>query len=332
MHYYTSHLGETLTPEDNREDRIINPACRPHPQSKPLPKIAALTLAALILTHPAQAQQLSRRLILKDGSYQSSRSMKSKATASDTTAPNAGLGGTAFFAGGLASHGEIRERSRRRARAFPKPPSSTRKAMRIAKPKRSRLPQVAPGLRLPELSGMFLLDNFKGQPQLVEVSRDEGDVDNGSESRHLSRRHHSRSGHQANHRTRRRPRHCLLSRRRAIRSTSISNDEDDSSAAATKPSAAPVTAQPRHPATTAQAPATTRTSHRSLRPLSHRPPEGKKRQTHRRRCQTRPQRQSKPGTEFSEDHHRPRRHRLAQTNSHGRPRPRRIRHRRDPRE
>jgi hypothetical protein len=40
----------------------------------------------------------------------------------------------------------------------------------------SRLPQVAPGLRLPDYSGVFLLDNFQGQPQLVELQQSEGDI------------------------------------------------------------------------------------------------------------------------------------------------------------
>ncbi len=40
----------------------------------------------------------------------------------------------------------------------------------------SHLPQVAPGLRLPDDSGVFLLDNFQGQPQLVEMQQAEGDI------------------------------------------------------------------------------------------------------------------------------------------------------------
>ncbi len=40
----------------------------------------------------------------------------------------------------------------------------------------SHLPQVAPGLRLPDDSGIFLLDNFQGQPQLVELQQAEGDI------------------------------------------------------------------------------------------------------------------------------------------------------------
>ena len=41
----------------------------------------------------------------------------------------------------------------------------------------AKLPQVAPGLRIPEDSGVFLLDNFESQPLLLELHPAEGDVD-----------------------------------------------------------------------------------------------------------------------------------------------------------
>ena len=40
----------------------------------------------------------------------------------------------------------------------------------------AQLPQVAPGLRIPEPTGVFLLDNFQGEPQLVELNQSAGDV------------------------------------------------------------------------------------------------------------------------------------------------------------
>jgi hypothetical protein len=38
------------------------------------------------------------------------------------------------------------------------------------------LPLVAPGLRLPEPTGVFLLDNFQGEPQIVEIQQSAGDI------------------------------------------------------------------------------------------------------------------------------------------------------------
>lgn len=39
-----------------------------------------------------------------------------------------------------------------------------------------QLPQVAPGLRIPQPTGVFLLDNFQSEPQLVELNQSAGDV------------------------------------------------------------------------------------------------------------------------------------------------------------
>jgi len=40
----------------------------------------------------------------------------------------------------------------------------------------AQLPQVAPGLRIPEPTGVFLLDNFQGEPQILELNQSAGDV------------------------------------------------------------------------------------------------------------------------------------------------------------
>jgi hypothetical protein len=45
-----------------------------------------------------------------------------------------------------------------------------------SKREEARLPEVAPGLRLPENSGVFLLDNFSGEPQIVELQQSAGDI------------------------------------------------------------------------------------------------------------------------------------------------------------
>jgi len=38
------------------------------------------------------------------------------------------------------------------------------------------LPEVAPGLRIPQDTGVFLLDNFQGEPQLLEINQTAGDI------------------------------------------------------------------------------------------------------------------------------------------------------------
>ena len=38
------------------------------------------------------------------------------------------------------------------------------------------LPEVAPGLRIPEDTGVFLLDSFQGEAQLVEINQSAGDI------------------------------------------------------------------------------------------------------------------------------------------------------------
>lgn len=40
----------------------------------------------------------------------------------------------------------------------------------------AQLPQVAPGLRIPEDQGVFLLDNFQGEPQLLEIQQNASDI------------------------------------------------------------------------------------------------------------------------------------------------------------
>src|SRR5208283_5406464 len=46
----------------------------------------------------------------------------------------------------------------------------------------ARSPQVAPGLRLPDESGIFLLDTFENQPQLAELQQSGGELDKNTKS------------------------------------------------------------------------------------------------------------------------------------------------------
>lgn len=119
------------------------------------------------------AQQTSQRLILKDGSYQVVKTYEIKGD-------------------------RVRYLSAERSEWEELPsnlvdwPATEKYRAEAAKPREdiqfnkdldaereaeeAGLPEVAPGLRLPEDSGVFLLDSYKGEPQLVELQQSAGDV------------------------------------------------------------------------------------------------------------------------------------------------------------
>jgi hypothetical protein len=156
----------------------------PTPKTQPrFLRIAILALAALALTPiPSPAQQLSRRLILKDGSYQSITKYEEHGDR------------VRYFSAERDDWEELPsslvdwpatekfEKERAAAPAIPEAALIDKETDAERAAAESHLPQVAPGLRLPDLSGMFLLDNFKGQPQLVEIEQNEGDVDHNAGS------------------------------------------------------------------------------------------------------------------------------------------------------
>jgi hypothetical protein len=62
------------------------------------------------------------------------------------------------------------------------PPGST-EAAKIdaeARAERERMPTVSPGLRLPDLDGVFILDTFRGEPELIDVKQNSGGLNTGT--------------------------------------------------------------------------------------------------------------------------------------------------------
>jgi hypothetical protein len=124
------------------------------------------------------AQNQAKRLILKDGSYQLVTKYEVKGDrvrylSSERDEweelPNdlVDWPATEAFEKERAAPSKIPE-----ARMIDKESEADREA------EEAHLPQVAPGLRLPEDAGVFLLDNFHGQPQLIELQQAEGDISN----------------------------------------------------------------------------------------------------------------------------------------------------------
>jgi hypothetical protein len=138
-----------------------------------------LLFVLVVVASPAiqiHAQQLAGRLILKDGSYQlvtkyeiKGDRVRYKSAERDEweELPSALVDWPAT---------EKYEKDRA-ASAIPEAAAIDKEIDADREAELSHLPQVAPGLRLPDYSGVFLLDNFHGQPQLVELQQSEGNVD-----------------------------------------------------------------------------------------------------------------------------------------------------------
>ena len=139
-----------------------------------IPLFAAICLAAiaLVLTLPCPAQDLARRLILKDGSYQLVTQYEVKGDR--VRYKSAERDDWEELPSSLVDWPTTEKYEKERAAAPVLPEAST--LDKDIDAKESQLPLVAPGLRLPEDSGVFLLDSFQGQPQLVEMQQAEGGI------------------------------------------------------------------------------------------------------------------------------------------------------------
>ncbi len=135
-----------------------------------------LSVLSLALLGTVASQQLSKRLILKDGSYQLATEWEVKGervryfsaerneweevpnsmvdwTATDKFAKERAASASAFGTTDME-----------------KEYAAERKA------EEARTPQIAPGLRLSDDSPVFLLDTFSNEPQLVELQQNSGEL------------------------------------------------------------------------------------------------------------------------------------------------------------
>ncbi len=131
----------------------------------------------------ARAQDLAKRLILKDGSYQLVTKYEVKgdrvryysAERDDwEELPNSLVDWKAT---------EQYEKDREAGAAVPEAVQLDKEIEHEREMEAVKLPEVAPGLRLPEDSGVFLLDSYQGETQLDELQQTAGDVDPGSRAK-----------------------------------------------------------------------------------------------------------------------------------------------------
>ncbi len=136
----------------------------------------AALLAALLVAFPADSQESARRLVLKDGSYQLVTKYEVKRDR------------VRYYSAEREEWEELPsslvdwpatdkfEKERATAAAAPEAVQLDKEALQEQEREEIQEPEVAPGLRLPMDSGVFLLDAFEGGPQLVEIQQNEGDI------------------------------------------------------------------------------------------------------------------------------------------------------------
>src|SRR5437868_11070997 len=138
--------------------------------------IASLLLGLVSMFPSASAQQLAKRLILKDGSYQLSTQWEVKGDR------------VRYFS---AERGEweevpksmVNEASTDKQEKDPASGKPAPEAVELHKDleaerqaEEAKTPHVAPGLQLPDSGGVVLLDTFQNQPQLDELHQSGGEL------------------------------------------------------------------------------------------------------------------------------------------------------------
>lgn len=137
--------------------------------------LAACFISALLIS-TAGAQQHTKRLILKDGSYQLATKWEVKGER------------VRYFSSERAEWEEVPnsmvdwqatdkyEQDRASGLAAPQGLELNKEDEAEEKQDAAKSPSVAPGLRLPADGGIWLLDNYQSQPQLVELQQSNGEV------------------------------------------------------------------------------------------------------------------------------------------------------------
>ena len=142
------------------------------------PRACLLLVAAVVILAriPAPAQQLAKRLILKDGSYQLATKWEVKGDRVRYLSaerdeweelPNSLVDWAAT---------DKHEKDRAAGLSAPEAVELDKEVEAERRAEEARTPQVAPGLRLPDDGGIFLLDTFQSQPQLVTLQQNTGEV------------------------------------------------------------------------------------------------------------------------------------------------------------
>jgi hypothetical protein len=146
--------------------------------------ILAILLGLLFSTVPgtAPAQNLAKRLILKDGSYQLAAKYEIKGDR--VRYYSAERGEWEEIPNSLIDWDATEKYEQGRLQGAPSPEALQldKEFEAEQKAEDARSPQVSPGLRLSADGGIFLLDTFQNQPQLDELQQSGGELNRNTKS------------------------------------------------------------------------------------------------------------------------------------------------------
>jgi hypothetical protein len=143
---------------------------------------AAIVISAFFCLSQAPAPEQARRLILKDGSYQSVT--KYEVHGERVRYFSAERGEWEEIPNSLIDWDATNrfEQGRELNKAAPEAVELDKEMEAERKAEQARSPEVAPGLRLPDEGGIFLLETYQNQPQLAELQQSGADVDKNTKS------------------------------------------------------------------------------------------------------------------------------------------------------
>jgi hypothetical protein len=139
--------------------------------------IAATAVLAVALCPPSQAQELAKRLILKDGSYQAVSKWEIKGDR--VRYFSAERNDWEELPNSLVDWDATNKYNQSREAGAPPPEVQKQLDKELeadTATDEAPTPQAAPGLNLPDFEGVFALDSYQGQPQLLELQQDAGDL------------------------------------------------------------------------------------------------------------------------------------------------------------
>jgi hypothetical protein len=144
-----------------------------------------LVSVLFVLAIPASAQQLAKRLVLKDGSYQLATKWEVKGDR--VRYLSAERDEWEELPNSLVDWAATDKFEKDRAAGVPAPEAAEldKEAEAERRAEEAKTPQVAPGLRLPDDGGILLLDTFQSQPQLVLLQQNSGEINRNTKNNKL---------------------------------------------------------------------------------------------------------------------------------------------------